>query len=310
VDCLTTLALVEVVHVTQPRGRGPGADPFQLEKDIKASVADVRAKTKAAFYQKAPWQHESIFDQYYFDFTSYALWKTAAKFLPDDDSYVARDEFVRRTGRFVLSNLRQYGKLLVSSSSQQGKNQLPLSLVQSVAGVREILDLFTKDNICKGYRLGDRPIMSKGGNKNARAGVVEDDDMPIFLDELDDEALAQGGSVDCLISVYEPATLHASLQITAEKSRFAPDFIGPTLAAYWENTLPGLRVTWESYFVDAEYRPNPKGTTKRLATTYSSSLLLFVVVAAVFSFSHTANKTHVDYFPNEQLFQFTLTKGS
>jgi hypothetical protein len=268
VDCLTTLALVEVVHVTQPRGRGPGADPFQLEKDIKASVADVRAKTKAAFYQKAPWQHESIFDQYYFDFTSYALWKTAAKFLPDDDSYAARDEFVRRTGRFVLSNLRQYGKLIVSSSSsRQGKNQTPpQSLVQSVAGVREILDLFTKDNICKGYRLGDRPIMSKSGNNKGRAGVVaeDDDDMPIFLDELDDEALAQGGSVDCLISVYEPATLHASLQITAEKSRFVPDFIGPTLAAYWESTQPGLRVTWESYFVDAEYRPNPKGTTKDL----------------------------------------------
>jgi hypothetical protein len=278
VDCLTSLALVEVVHMTQPRGRGPGVDPVQLEKDIKARVIEIRTKTQSAFYQQAPWQTESIFDQYYFDFTSYALWKTAATLLPES-SYATRDEFVRRTGRFVLSNLQRYGKLIVSPSStssttKSSKNQPPppQTLVQSVAGIQEILDLFTKDNICNGFRLGDRPIARKGGGNQKGTVVDDDDDVPIFLDELDDEALAKGGSVDCLVSVYEPATLRACLQITAERSRFIPDFIGPTLAAYWESTVPGLRVTWETYFVDAEYRPNPKG--RCIITWYYYSLLM------------------------------------
>ena len=62
-----------------------------------------------------------------------------------------------------------------------------------------------------------------------------------------------------------------ALQINGEQSRFGPDYVATTLAAVWE--AAGIRSSWETFFVDPEYRPNPK-----------------------------------DYFPNEQLIQFTLTK--
>ena len=91
-----------------------------------------------------------------------------------------------------------------------------------------------------------------------------------MFDEFDDDDFMSGLSVNALLSVVRPATLGASLQITGEGSRFAPDFIGCTLAALWEES--GYDVSYESYFVDNEYRPNPK-----------------------------------DFFPDEQLFQFTLT---
>lgn len=97
------------------------------------------------------------------------------------------------------------------------------------------------------------------------------DNIPVF-DELDDESFSMAGTANCLVSIYEPTTLGASLQINGENSRFAPDFVGTSLAAIWEN-YGGIRTTWDVFFVDPEYRPNPK-----------------------------------DYFPNEQLLQVTLNK--
>ena len=117
-----------------------------------------------------------------------------------------------------------------------------------------VLNAFQSSSFCKGYRV--------------RSSESDDD---FIFDELDDETLASGGSVDCLVSVYEPATLGASLQITGEQSRFAPDLVGATLTAMWESQ--GIRSAWVTFFVDPEYRPNPK-----------------------------------DYYPNEQLLQYTLTK--
>jgi hypothetical protein len=67
--------------------------------------------------------------------------------------------------------------------------------------------------------------------------------------------MAAGGAVDCLVSIYEPSTLGASLQITGEQSRFGPDFVGTTLAALWEAT--GVRSSWETFFVDPKCCPNP-----------------------------------------------------
>jgi hypothetical protein len=121
--------------------------------------------------------------------------------------------------------------------------------------MKEILECFTSSQYCTGYRMA--------GDK---------DDSAMF-DELDDSDLASGVSVNCLVSIYSPATLGASLQITGEQSRFIPDFVGTTLAAMWESV--GIKASYETYFVDPEYRPNPK-----------------------------------DYFPNEQLLQFTLTMAS
>ncbi|KAL7524004.1 hypothetical protein ACHAXR_000399, partial [Thalassiosira sp. AJA248-18] len=86
------------------------------------------------------------------------------------------------------------------------------------------------------------------------------------FDQLDDEEISSpsgGGSVNCLLSIFDPATLGGALQITGEGSRFAPDFLGPTLAAVWERVGGGggqgvVAVSFESYFVDPVYRPNPK----------------------------------------------------
>lgn len=112
------------------------------------------------------------------------------------------------------------------------------------------------------YLLGERNKESiKSKSKNSSSN-------PIF-DEFDDDDFSSGLSINALLNVMRPATLGASLQITGEGSRFQPDFIGCTLAALWEEC--GYKVTYESYFVDNEYRPNPK-----------------------------------DFFPDEQLYQFTL----
>ena len=78
--------------------------------------------------------------------------------------------------------------------------------------------------------------------------------------------------MNALISLFEPATLGASLQITGEQSRFGPDIVGGLLAAVWQQGSGIQGISWEVFFVDPEYRPNPK-----------------------------------DYFPNEQLLQFTLS---
>lgn len=237
VDCLAILALVETIRITQPPGRGPGEDPRLLEREIENRIKEIRDRSKASFYQRAPWKDETIYDQYYFDLTSYSVWKVAASYLPESK---ARDKFLRRLGSFVYGNLRQYRYL-----KEQTTNST--NLVQSMDGIKEILDLFTRDGVCKGYRLGERPIQTKKGSF----------EVPAFLDEIDDEALENGSSVDCLISIFEPATLGASLQITGEQSRFAPDFVGCTIAAYYHSL--GIFCTWETYFVDPEYRPNPKG---------------------------------------------------
>lgn len=231
VDCLSVLALVEVAFRSSPPG--PPEDPRRIEMDIEKSVHSYREKAKRSFYSRAPWKNEHVSDQYYFDLTSYALWRTAADLLPN---YRDRDTFVRTLGRFIYENALKY-ELLQTRPITTG------SLVGTTACVVEILDLFTANGFCKGYRVG-------------QDFKKKEDQRPVF-DELDDDALRGGASVDCLVSVFEPATLSASLQITGEQSRFAPDFVSATLAAMWETA--GVKSSWESFFVDPEYRPNPKG---------------------------------------------------
>ncbi|KAL7497625.1 hypothetical protein ACHAWT_009168 [Skeletonema menzelii] len=97
------------------------------------------------------------------------------------------------------------------------------------------------------------------------------------FDELDDDEISSpngAGSVNCLVSIFDPATLGGALQITGEGSRFSPDFVGPTLAALFER-VGNCAVNFESYFVDPVYRPNPK-----------------------------------DFFPNERFYQFTIARKS
>lgn len=237
--CLSTLALVQAVQQTTKRG-----DEKAIEGDIQERVNRYRSKVSKSFAARAQWRVEHVSDQYYFDLTSYALWRSAADLLPN---YIDRDRFVRNLGRLIYEKSRVNGIL---------RRPLPKkgSLVGTIASMTEILEAFKSSNFCKGYRIGEV-------NKEATIAV---------FDDLDDDALVGSASVDCLVSVFEPATLGASLQITGEQSRFAPDLVGATLAACWETA--GIQSTWETFFVDPEYRPNPK-----------------------------------DYFPNEQLLQYTLT---
>lgn len=274
VDCLSTLALVEVVLRSSPPG--PPDSPKYLELDIERRVQSYRERAKKSFYNsERAWNAELVSDQYYFDLTSYALWRTAADLLPN---YKDRDSFTRTLGRFVYKNALK-NELLQSRPTKKA------SLVGTIDCVVEILDLYQSNSFCAAYRIGEE-------YKDAV------DQRPVF-DQLDDDALADGASVDCLVSILDPATLGASLQITGEQSRFAPDFVGATLAAMWETA--GIRMTWETFFVDPHYRPNPKGTTFGVGETSEPTVVRH-------------DRSHqqcfsplVDYFPNEQLLQCTLT---
>lgn len=221
--------------------------------DINEAIHVYREKAAPAFYAKTPWRAESVADQYYFDLTSYAVWRTAAQFIPD---FAQRDRFARQVGREILADAKKAGLIkerAIIESSVTSRRDLP-SLTNTVPALLEILDLFVASGFCSSYRLGGEDASRRGRD---------------VFDTLDDEDLRSGLSVDCLVSVYEPAVLSASLQITGESSRFSPDFVGSTLAAMLEERLVASR--YENYFVDPVYRPNPK-----------------------------------DFFPNERLFQFTL----
>jgi len=254
--CLPVVALVDELLLKEKNDLS-SPTRSQVERDIQNRVIDYRDKVRRSFAARAQWREDSVSDQYYFDLTAYALWRTAADLLPN---YEDRDRFARRLGNLLYSQCK---KVLGQTP--------PLSktpLTSSIPSIKTLLDLFVTCGFCKSYRIGEKP--------------KADSPIPVF-DEFDDETLATGGSVDCLVSIFEPATLGASLQITGEQSRFSPDYVGATLAALWEDAVSAsslegsgrLRVSWEAFFVDNSYRSNPK-----------------------------------DYFPDEQLYQFTLVSKS
>ncbi|KAI2488771.1 hypothetical protein MHU86_25825 [Fragilaria crotonensis] len=261
-----TKAASQIPHAPEPRILTRPLQPLLLDDDLvscipykvlsnmvpdrdKSSIVErvesIRTAASRSFQSKAPWRDALLSDQYYFDISSYAFWKTASELLPD---YKQRDTFARTIGREIYNTPGLFPK-------KPSKNR-SAPLTSTVDSMTEILECFTSSQYCTGYRV---------------AGDKEDDSA--MFDELDDNDLTSGGSVNCLVSIYFPATLGASLQITGEQSRFIPDFVGATLAAMWESA--GIESSYETYFVDPEYRPNPK-----------------------------------DYFPNEQLLQFTLTMAS
>jgi hypothetical protein len=237
IDCLATQQLI-----AQIQRRDQKRETALLEKEIHRQAHTIGEGARKSFYSRAPWESETMTDQYFFDLTAYSFWKTAAVLLPN---FADRDMFVRNLGRSIYQSLRDE-RLLQTKCREE-------SLSSSIPCVVAVLDCFVSTNFCKAYRLGEKI-----------------DDEYLFLDDIDNQAWSNGVSVDCLLSIFESATLGSSLQITGEQSRFIPDLVGPTIAAVWDTQST---VQWESYFVDPEYRPNPK-----------------------------------DYFPNEQLFQYTLAK--
>ena len=212
--------------------------------NLQSKVRYYRMKTSQSFSSRYQWLHESVADQYYFDLTAYALWRSAADLLPD---YLERDKFARSVGRRVYEYAVQKGSLVRACANKAAP------LTSTIPSVYAVLDLFNATRFCSSFAIGDVP-------------------QPDIFDELDDADVINGGSVNCIVRLLEPATLRASLQITGEKSRFAPEFVGATLAAMWEDA--GVFSLYETYFVDSSYRPNPK-----------------------------------DYFPNEQWIQFTLSRA-
>lgn len=221
---------------------------------LSEQVESYRMKVAPAFKASHPWQKESMSDEYYFDVTCYALWKVASVTIQD---YSARDKFARSIGSMLLDDMIQ--RQLLSKQSVALLNKKDVRLTDLISCIIEILDLFQATGYCSSYRLGDK-------NDEERSGVK-------VFDELDDEEIMSpnGGSVNCLVSIFDPATLQGSLQITGEGSRFSPDFVGATLAAVFEKVGSNVMVTYENYFVDSVYRPNPK-----------------------------------DFFPDERFYQFTI----
>lgn len=221
---------------------------LQESNNIDASLImnkmnEYRDKAARSFATRSPWKDAHVTDQYYFDVTSYALWRTAADLIPN---YVQRDVFARNIGRGIYQQAVKSG--LLKSTVKKGS-----TLTETIPAMKEISSQFEASKYCKSIRLGEK-------------------DQSVIFDEYDNEDLASGATVNCLVSVLEPASLAASLQITGEQSRFTPEFVGVTLAAMWEAT--GIKVSYETYFVDNQYRPNPK-----------------------------------DFFPDEQLLQFTLSSA-
>ena len=236
-DCISTRLLSQLTLIST--------------NDISNKIISFRDKCQKAFQSKEPWVEESVEDEYYFDVTSYSLYRIAGELIPSD--YVLRDKWVREVGREIYASMKREG-IVSKDGSKDGK------LTGTIPALIQILDYFQSSGFIKGYRLGEK-------NDDVRTGTN-------IFDEYDDEDVDSGTSVNLLLSIFRPATLGSSLQITGEGSRFSADFISPTIAALWEDQLGGKlsKIEFEGYFVDEEYRPNPK-----------------------------------DFFPDEQLLQFTLS---
>lgn len=248
--------LLQILQQSQQPQMDMDMDAKEAVTTLTTLVTKFLSASKRGFYSKAPWINEEISDQYYFDLTSYAFYRATAKLIPD---FTVRQQFVNSIGQDLYKIGKDQGFFVAPPvTNQKEASAYKGPLTQTIPVLTQILNTFSKAQFIKGYKLGG----TKNENMDKIGGYI--------FDELDDDDISNNGySVDCLISVYEPATLGAALQITAEGSRFSPDFLGPTLVAMWADY--GIKASYETYFVDQEYRPNPK-----------------------------------DFFPNEQLYQFSL----
>eukprot|EP00978_Attheya_sp_CCMP212_P007847 scaffold18244_cov50-Attheya_sp.AAC.1 len=246
-NCSPMRALVQFTAASNPSGQTTDVST------IREKIQSLRSKSSRAFSTRAPWTDESVTDEYYFDVTAYAVWRTAAELIPN---FVQRDAFAKAVGKGIYDDSIVSGLLPNTNTNKSSSSGGPLTA--SIPRILQVLTLFQETGFCEAFRLGEQGDESRQGSN--------------VFDEYDDDDFKKGNSVDCLISIFRPATLGASLQITGEGSRFSPEFVGTTLTALLDAEF-GIRARYETYFVDQEYRANPK-----------------------------------DFFPNEQLLQFTLTK--
>ena len=225
--------------------------------EISQQIITFRGKVEKTFATRLQWQKESVVDEYYFDLTAYSLYRIAAVLITD---YKLRSQWVNLLGDEIYKNLVATNAIAIPVKSiSNGQQPVQVTkLTETIPIMQQILQTLQSNNFIDTYRLGDK-------NDDYRSGSN-------IFDKYDDDDIDSGLSINCLVSLLRPATLNSSLQIVGEGSRFIPEFVGTTLAAMWREEL-GLRVEYETYFVDEEYRPNPK-----------------------------------DYFPSEQLLQYTLKK--
>jgi len=257
-------------------------DVTTTEKEISKRVGDRRDRVSKSFYTQHPWGRESVLDEYYFDLTSYALFRVAADLIPSD--YGLRDRWVRNVGRCMYGESIRLGLIrrpvAVASVASGGVIPNPVvSLTDTIPTMLQILDLFNSTNYLSSYRIvGDEAAATAKTKKTATTTTTTQSNTNAF-DSYDNEDLTSGQDVNFLLSLNRPTTLGASLQITGESSRFTPEWVGPMLMAMWEEELSvgssgsssSVRAQVEGYFVDETYRENPK-----------------------------------DFFPEELLLQFTL----
>jgi len=253
-SCITVSLLYKIISQQQ---KGVSIE------DISTKIINFRQKVYKVFQSKEPWDNESIQDEYYFDLSCYALYRIAAELIPSN--YVLRDQWVRDIGKEIYTLIMKQDPRLVKNDDgddnhNQNKKKTKTKLTDTIPLLIQILDSFQSTGLIKSYRLGEK-------NDDIRSGTN-------IFDEYDNEDIQAGLNFNLIVSIIRPATLGSALQITGEGSRFSPDFVSPTIAAMFENELQ-LKVDYEAYFVDEEYRPNPK-----------------------------------DFFPDEQLLQFTLSRVS
>lgn len=245
---------------TSGRGGNAASADAAVFSDLTRRVNDYRSRAERSFYVRAPWFIADGTDQYYFDVMSYALWRAIADVLPELER---REHFVRRLGRDLYTALRKDGHLHLPP---------PRTLSESGPALDELLAFFQRSAFLRSYRIEGDPETTVVASSSSTTATTTTQ----LFDTFDDDALRAGATVDCLIGTIDPATLGASLQIVGEGSRFTPDgMLGATLAALWEESGTIRVASWETYFVDNVYRPNPK-----------------------------------DYFPDEQLLQFSLTRAT
>jgi hypothetical protein len=268
----TIRALIDTVLQPETSSTPNTTRRQQLQQDIQQSIVQYQNKVSNSFYQRAPWQNAILSDQYYFDMMSYTIWKTASMLLP---SSLVKSQFVSTLGQYIYQCFLQ--QQLVSTTTITTNNDntdrtQDHPLTSTNQKVLDVLNVFTNCGFIQSYRIGS----STNTDKNSDDDDDNTNNNNNMFDIYDDEALVHQASVDVLLSVYESATLGACLQWTGEQSRFQPDYIGPTLLAMWYSTIPPLlqsptttttttatgvlSITYETYFLDSTYRPNPKGT--------------------------------------------------
>lgn len=189
-SCVPVAVLVQTV---QRARRGDGtrdseATVVMVREDVRSRADAVRDKARRSFATRAPWRDDSVTDQYYFDLTAYALWKTAADLVPDLDD---RDTFVRNVGRAVYRKLVQDELITVPSDTTMAdnKNNQRNSIVATVDTVRQVLDVFCQCNFCKSYRLGPDP--APVDPKQRRQSKTKPESEPVIIvDELDVSVLS------------------------------------------------------------------------------------------------------------------------